>query len=372
MTIYINNRTFAVEWDAMLIMVGISLVSILFHLRQNSLLKGNKQAVIILLTLYVFFAFASSLIGTTEYFNTGVKNCIAIYIIMFALLSMDFSDSGDIIEKLFAIVCLILGVIIIYNYLVGNSIQGDGRNYSVRIMGVYKDPNYLNAIMLPGVGIFWYRSRTAENSIKKYLSLICALLLMTASICTGERAGLLAVLICFVYQISVMFVKEKKYFNVFLAIAVGFLGYYLFVNVLDAEMSKRMSSITDGSSQMRVLAWEVALTGAFLKNPLLGGGYEAGAVQSLSRLGMHTHSCFIDLLCEQGIIGAILFISIIIALRKRSINLEKFDSIIILGFVPLMFVNGLNSAQFWLPLMLTIMTNMKYNTPNLDHSYTVS
>lgn len=363
-SLFINKKPYSIEWDAFLLPISLSCLVSLIHCL--NLVNGKKtydNYVIYTLIMYIFAVMISSLFGGKGIFNTSVINCVFFFIIIFASKYMGKYDCGETVEKIYLFFCVLFASMIIFNFLAGNSMNGDGRNYTVIMFNVKKDPNYLNSVMLPGIALAWDRIISTDKRFTKLFYGLFVGLIIVGSMITGERAGLLAILVCIVYVTALSTIKEKKYGMLFITITMCILAYYVFTNVLDTAMSDRMQVLFDASTLKRIEAWKTAFN-IFLTSPIYGAGYNAGTEATLLSLHTNTHNAFVDLLCEQGLVGVSLFIAIIVNTRRFYYKRIKFDMYFLLAYIPLFFVNGLNGAHFFFPIIMMFATN-RYHSKEL-------
>ncbi|WP_433959450.1 O-antigen ligase family protein [Cytobacillus horneckiae] len=244
---------------------------------------------------------------------------------------------------------------IIWNFILENAYGW--QRYSLEVFGIYRDPNYVSAFIIPAIGIVIYFI-LFQNNYSKYTKLFYyfSLLIMSLGmLSTGSRAAfILSVMVLMYNLISFLMniLKSKNIYRILIILFSLFVCGVLLKNHLPESIVIRLTSFSEYSEDIRVGLWEQALE-LFEKYPLFGAGMEA-ANKYLVSLGKHnSHNVFLDILIGQGLVGISLFLLII----KEFIFVKKthiyFMTLMVLGsFGPLLFINGFNTASFWSPMIL--------------------
>lgn len=178
----------------------------------------------------------------------------------------------------------------------------------------------------------------ATDRLKKRWLSIQMLIVAFALVATTKRAHVLfgvVALICAYY----LFKPEKRMtrsFKILLASAVGLIVLYL-LSFSVPEISaifERFSHIgSDEESNTRFMMWALALKN-FKENPLIGIGWNGykyqfyhflynPAVRAERYAYLNAHNVYLQLLCETGILGFLIFMSGAIELFVRTLKLLK-------------------------------------------------
>ena len=113
-----------------------------------------------------------------------------------------------------------------------------------------------------------------------------------------------------------------------------------------------MSDVDGYTENIRLTIWGYAIEG-FLRRPWIGSGIQSGTYFSQLHVRWYTHSCFVDLITSVGIIGGALYIWQYITFCKvKKENVFFIVGMLLVLFVPLMFINGFETATFWMPMAL--------------------
>ena len=245
---------------------------------------------------------------------------------------------------------LLLCLILLFNYTFSIGISSAHR-VSIQYAGIRKDSNYLSSFIVPSFGIFLYLGLNKSETIYFIYGGIIFIALFLA----GSRASfvtmLVVALIIFIYYIFLnkQISSIKKFlFTFLLVIAVIIVYYYLSNSIIFA----RTTDFDNYDNNARLLIWNYALE-AFYRNPLFGSGSMSGNYFSQMHVRWVTHSCYISLICAQGIIGALLVVNMWIGYSKVNKYNMIFNIIIMISFFfPLMFIDGYEGANFWVPMMM--------------------
>jgi O-antigen ligase len=142
---------------------------------------------------------------------------------------------------------------------------------------------------------------------------------------------------------------KKKLSIIFAGLIVVLFAALLVLKFYSAQSLERLLNSNDS----RLALWDVALT-VFKDHPFIGGGMAAASVVTRTVLGNDSHNVFIDILCNSGILGSIFFLLYFFnsSLKTLKINRSFIFSMAIVFLMPLFFINGFNTASFYLPLIL--------------------
>ena len=133
-------------------------------------------------------------------------------------------------------------------------------------------------------------------------------------------------------------------------ILVAVLGFFLIQRFYSKQALERLYGISDDP---RLKLWESALH-VFRQNPFIGGGMSAATTISRVEAGNDSHNVYIDILCNSGIVGSLLFLIFLFrgCLRSNKTNRVFIYSMFIAFMLPMFFINGFNTATFYTPLIL--------------------
>lgn len=186
----------------------------------------------------------------------------------------------------------------------------------------------------------------AKLYYKRYY--LCSLILFIANLITGSRKGVIQVaLVMAIYGLFEGNLRDKiKYIRVILILAI--IGVVVFMNNpwLQDKFGERFlaifdDSIEDSSKDNRdmfaVIAWL-----SFLDKPIFGNGYDGFAVinQSITGTKVYSHSNYLELLCDYGLVGTLIyyfnyFKAIVLSFKYKKDPLAK---LIVYSVIPAMII----------------------------------
>lgn len=223
---------------------------------------------------------------------------------------------------------LIVGIKAISNKMAGIGLVEETRVTIGREMGsTLGDPNDLSLVLMyPTAFALSLVFQPGIDKLSKLLGLTTAITLSVAVIWgTQSRGGLLGILAVygiFAYQR----IKNKLVFFGAGAAAVAFL--YVFAGISDRKSGGANEEGVDESAMGRIHAWEAAIAMG-LSNPLTGVGannffenYFAYAPPE-SKQAHVVHSTWFQILAEMGVVGLILFITMVVTVARTAFKTSK-------------------------------------------------
>ncbi len=82
---------------------------------------------------------------------------------------------------------------LVFNAVTHHSYQGEGRNYSIAVFGVQKDPLYLSAFLMPPVAVGLIRYLSDQAKFRR-INLLCGGVIVAACIFSGTRTALVSLM----------------------------------------------------------------------------------------------------------------------------------------------------------------------------------
>ncbi|MDO4321555.1 MAG: O-antigen ligase family protein [Lachnospiraceae bacterium] len=285
-----------------------------------------------------------------------------IFIVLYILITIRDYNANDIknILKFYAYITLVLALWLLVNiFLSYNLVNG---RVSLTILGVRKDENYLSSYIVFGF-FYFFTSFLFGSKKKKYL--IYSGIIFIAIFMTGSRGALVAMLSCFSFIIvKYIFMSGINGRSIMISFAIVILILAVYLGLSGSALFSRMSDVDGYTENIRLTIWGYAIEG-FLRRPWIGSGIQSGTYFAQQHVRWYTHSCFVDLITSVGILGAILYgWQYIVYCTVRRENILFIVSMLLILFVPLMFINGFETATFWMPMALCKITSdyCKQNT----------
>lgn len=250
---------------------------------------------------------------------------------------------------------LTASVNIIYNVITGH--EATWHRYSTSFFGVDKDPNYASAFIVPAIMILLYSILFNNNKRNTWLYVTTLIVITIGTVSTGSRAAFLFVLFCYTFNFVIYLFKSKNRIKSIVTsisiISTLILFWNLAINYFPESMVTRMTSLSSYTEDsVRTSIWQVGIN-AFYEYPIIGAGLNGGNAYLLARGSHNSHNVYLDILTGTGLIGSLLFISILFHFFKVKYG----DKIYIWGVMavmlgPLFFINGFNTPSFWIPMII--------------------
>lgn len=325
---FMNQKSLTIDWGDVLLIVSLLTISMISTIMSNVVQWGARGYSLLACLLFYIC------ITNTSINSSSIRNLFILYSVLIVIISFQ----------------------ILYKYY-SDSLSAYGHRYTITVLGIVKDPNFLAAYMMPCL-IYICNSCLFNPNIRKFsrfLLYFLILVIFMAIFCTGSRAAMLSIVIAiliFIPRTLGKILTKKFSFIIFvtlLTISVVIINIFL----MGSPLNDRMFSLDSYTSNTRLMLWKYAMN-AFINNPIIGYGHLSGAyyvVQHTNGRWLGTHSCFVDILTGVGILGSLIILLIYISmLRIRKENRLFMLSMIVAFFVPLFFVGGYYGITFWMPM----------------------
>lgn len=334
--------------------VSIPILLFVFYssMKQN-ILKHPKTNLVMGLLWCLGFVISSLASYGNNFVDIMALAVICIFIFWCCLfLEIKFDRTQiRLIFNIYVFCTFIISSNIIINYLTGNFYREKRASYE--IFDVYKDPNYVAALIVPAMFIVLVDMFNKNKVKDKIMLILLNAVFITAFIMTSSRGSFVAIIASIgVYTILQLIDSRIKFLNKVLII-LGIIVSTIFISVFLLYSTSRLTDFSSYSADVRIHIWKNAFD-FWKKSPLIGNG--AGSTSNYTLIGIYslaTHNCFMDLLGDSGILGIFCFLCILRNIIKSAGNKKKTISFIVLCFVPLMFINGFYTLNFWIVLCLS-------------------
>lgn len=253
------------------------------------------------------------------------------------------------ILRFYSLAVTVISIVMVISYLLGyNLING---RVTISFMDAQKDANYLAAFLAPGYAYLLYSY--LFGSKKKTWVIFSTAIIFFAIFFSGSRAAFITISLVTLALVAKLLISKgsitKKIFLLFIVIAIAAAGFYYLTTT---SVFDRMTEVDSYKNNIRLKIWGYALK-AFTRKPIVGSGIQSGTYFAQLYLKWYTHNTFIDILTGQGLIGAALYLILYIdMLRVKSGNITFMGVMLIAFFAPMFFVNGYETATFWVPMMI--------------------
>ena len=332
-------------------------------LKGKLMLHPHKLLLIVFWGIFLFSTLISNIVPLQRDLITFFVFCL----VYFAATSKDYSVKEiRAFVNIYILVGLYGSANILLNWVNRNYYNAWFARASFSFMGVYKDPNYTMAFIVPSFALLFLKWSNSTGRKRKYFmpGLLLGILSM---IITGSRGAMLTTLlflIIYAFLPSNMKISKKIAIIIFISGAIT-LGIVFFIKYLPRSALER---ILQSSQDSRLDLWRVALR-VFYENPIIGGGMNAANTISRSLTGTDSHNVYIDILCNSGFLGAITFVIFFIlnCLKSTRANRVFIYSIGLSFMLPMLFINGFNTATFYMPLIL--LTIFSHYCSSIENRY---
>jgi O-antigen ligase len=222
--------------------------------------------------------------------------------------------------------------LIAYSYATGDLQLGQSMRHAERARGVFLNPNTLGNLMVYvtfGLAGLWGARRW------RFLRVLIPLLLVTTAvtiIATGSRKALVCMVafallwLVFVYGRQV----SRRFFVVAFTAIVVLAGIYYLVDFamhtevmgerLEVTLSGEGISGKLGRTRADMYARGIRL---FIQNPVAGVGL--GHFDAQVEYGSYSHSDIVEVLCNTGFVGTMLYLMIYVVLWRRLTRIGKWS-----------------------------------------------
>lgn len=273
------------------------------------------------------------------------------------------TKSVGTILNVIAVSGIALGVYVIITYgglssFYEQATTHTGHIESTRLGREVANPNFIGMITAYSFIVLLYFALYKKKRMC-YLLLIIPFLVMAAS---GSRKALLIIIIGFILLVYLKQNKEQGIVKVVKLLCWGIIAFAVISALLNLEImetvKERMETFfnlfsdsggkVDGSSLARKRMIETGIN-QIKETPLFGIGLGNGAALCFFRMGnfAYLHNDFIEMAVNNGIVGLVLYYSVIITLLNKHVKLMKKynDPEIIISFIILFIFMLMNIAQ---------------------------
>ena len=121
------------------------------------------------------------------------------------------------------------------------------------------------------------------------------------------------------------------------------------LSILPPQSIERLFDMSDSRTDI----WGEAIK-VFYKYPIIGGGMNAASAVTLRAMNIDSHNVYLDILCGSGVVGAFLFIAFFVmnCMKCKKSDRATHFCLIVVFMLPMAFINGFNTATFYVPLVL--------------------
>lgn len=356
----------------------ILIISILISLLSNSKRNILNNNITILTFLFIVYCFFSCCISITGSFSPFIVIIQSLLILLF-LPGLNDIDLNRLMRLMWTSSLLV--VLGIWLYVIRDGIEmllydrftrNDEVN-SNRIAMICVQVG--SALIVPFI--------IGKNKFLKIGSIVGYLLALVLTFFTGSRTGLISIIFAPVIVFMVLpqtgrfSSKKTKNRNIILLVLFALVVFFIFTKLgeYDSKVLSRYSfqEVEESGGSGRMGAIEVMLNEIFPMYPVFGVGLSGENFVAVSIKYGITHPChniFLDSLCQLGIVGFLLFISLITLIIRKSVSSLREAGNMLMVMPLILFVasvlNGIGETIylekfFWNNLALCVLFNINYN-----------
>ena len=272
----------------------------------------------------------------------------------------------------------IAALVTIRNYLAGATYFGGGPQTDIaRFAALNQDPNELGLTLALGLPMAWYVSLSPELRAA-WLWRLYLPLAVTAILLTGSRGSVVSALVglsIIPWTLGRLRLRTKLALYALVAGSLV-LAYQVIPEASLARIASTRADIEAGYFGGRGAIWLAGLEVA-REHPLVGvgaGGFEE-AVEPTIHQEMVAHNVFLSILVEDGLVGLVLFVAMILAtlvpLHHLPLVQRRFSTVLLVTLaVGSLSLSWGHRKQFWFVLgMLAVQTAPRRSR---DHRFTTS
>ena len=388
---------------------SISLINILFLCTIFLIYASNKkynnfysnQTFVILILIYFYLIFNSFI--AVDFEKSMPRNFGFIRFILFFLFLNLYIHKYQNIESVLVIWTTIILIVTLDSYIevvFGKNLLGYGDIYKERVVSFFKDEpivgGYLNGFVFIIIGYLSHKLLKQDLKLK-IIFFLSIIFLLSCILLTGERSnGIKAIFGILLFYLlnqkislrnKIVSILSVMFFSLVLIFNSDYLkvryGNQLFLPIIDKD--KREKYIESN------LYFKLYKSGyaVFKDYPIFGVGNKNYRVVTSNNVtekvnenyfvSTHPHQFYFEILSEHGLLGSLIFLSLLFYLVFKYLNVIIFSKndiqlgcliYLIINFLPILpsgsFFGDFNSTLFWINLSLMYACNPKTNIFHLN------
>lgn len=306
--------------------------------------------------LFVLESMISTFVAFEDFSSTVIISLLFGFVYVLATSREINVDIFARIIDMYVIASIIIASLIVLSAVFNKPHSGEYFvRYSINILGINKNPNYLSAFLCAPYAMVLYRVMLQNfgHKIKKIVSIAYVLILAAGILLTGTRAAWLALAAITFLEIACLILSRgsatKKAMHFIILLLLIALAVYVLNRYIPRNIFNRFSL----SDPFRENAWRMAWEDFINSNFVTGFGIN-GVKSHITAVGDDLHSMILQTLFEQGIVGIFLLVWLIMT-DVKWISKDDLFYIFVCSvglFYPFLFNNGCYTVSFWFPIIL--------------------
>jgi O-antigen ligase len=333
--IFVWLFVFTVPWQNMIVLPGIGTISSLtgavaigatvLHVA----LRGRLRPLISfhwMMFLFFIWVFLSAFWALAK--PVSVMKDMGTYVQIFVMVWVLWEGAPTRARFINLLQAYVLGAYVAAGSTIFNYVTGVGfMEHAERFAASGFDPNDLGALLALALPMAWYLSSTVPSALWRWLNRLYFVAGTVAILLTGSRGAMLTTLVALlVVPFTLTQIRRGvRIAAVMIMIATGITAVQFVPQQLFLRLSTTSSEFSEGTLNNRLRVWKAGLA-EVPGRPLHGYG-PAGWYPALGhRIGnVAPHSTWLAVLVEQGIVGLLLYLSILVVLWSRLKTLPIFE-----------------------------------------------
>jgi O-antigen ligase len=199
---------------------------------------------------------------------------------------------------------------------------------AVEFATVIADENEIAIIIAVALVLSVYVYRESSSKLVKMFTLFFVLPAIVTVLMTGSRTGLVVLslpLIYLMYTLKDSSVFAKLLFSLILVAAVTLIILFIPDGTLQ-RLATTTDSVTTGDMNERTVIWKIGLN-EWKEHPAVGIGLDSFLRVADRHHNDHiAHNTYVSLLVEQGLVGIILYLSLIVSLFYYIVRIRRMET----------------------------------------------
>lgn len=335
---------------------GAALISALF-LGEEKKIQFNM--VHFFLGLYIIYSIASLFVLYDENSWINLRGILETSALLY-LISIKVYNQRE--KRLFVNAWLVAGIITVLTMFSGGVELGTSERFTIGIGGGNEDPNQLCGYFFAPILICM--DRATKKSKLRILYIFLMLAMIYVAFTTGSRGGLAAVfatIAAYVF-LAVKGVSSRLKVLVIMVLVFAVFSTVLFPILPDSVKERmKIESVIEDKGSGRFDLWKTVYSAITDSYTSLVFGYGLGSTQYfLQESSTHStvaHNHWLQVWCDQGAIGLLLFFAVIFSGWLRSMANSKIIAVSLFGMLVLSLSLTLYASYkpFWNILMMSAM-----------------
>lgn len=306
--------------------------------------RGAKKNVhMLLIVAYAYIVLTTLLFSPafTRAFSLLLDYLCAFSMMVFVQISVETKDDYRFSVKSFAWATLITIIICFYEYLTSTHIANNYASDTVGYIHTYLskaptaflyNPNNVAVLMVLAIPLLLRIPKLYANARGTIVAYALIILDIATIFMTGSRGALVSALVLLALF---LFTSKLKMWKKLLIILCGvglavYFSQFIFAQMAYGGMMKNgvIDILGEGDGGRGIIA-KNAINKVFCAYPLFGAG--AGGVEIIT--GASAHNMFVEVLCNYGICGMILFVALLGVMLKNLLKHKEYRVVSGLFFI---------------------------------------